>query len=62
MSTKKPGIKTSEFWLTAIATAVNAMLVSGLFGDGSVEIKILGVVAITLSTMGYAVSRGIAKK
>lgn len=61
MEPQKPGFKTSEFWMVVAANLVNAMLVSGLFGDGSTGMKILGVVAMTLSTLGYSVSRGLAK-
>lgn len=58
----KPGYKTTEFWLTVVATAVGFALTSGLIGEGSQVEKLLGMAAQVLSTMGYSVSRGIAKK
>lgn len=55
----KPGYKTTEFWLT-IAT----YLLSGLalvFSNSNVGTVLSSLVA-GLATVGYSVSRGIAKK
>ena len=58
----KPGFKTTEFWLTTVAQIVGLLMTSGAFGDESVVMKALGVAAMVLSTLGYSVSRGMAKK
>ncbi len=59
---KKPGYKTTEFWLTTAATVVGALLASGAIPDSSGFGKVLGVVAMALASAGYSTSRGIAKK
>lgn len=57
----KAGIKTTEFWLTVAANVVGALLASGQFTEGTTA-KLIGVAAMVLTTMGYTVSRGAAKK
>jgi len=59
----KPGYKTTEFWLTAIAEIVGLLLASGAVsavGEGTVPRIIGGVVAV-LAALGYTVSRSKAK-
>ena len=58
----KTGIKTSEFWFSAVAAIAGLLYASGVIAPDSGGDKILGLVATVLSAMGYAVSRGIAKK
>ena len=58
----KPGYKTTEFWLAILAMAVGAIYDSGAFVKGSVAYQGLGIVAGVLSSIGYSVSRGLAKK
>ncbi len=58
----KPGYKTTEFWLTVAAAAVGLAFASGVFPVDSSGDKILGLAASVLASMGYAVSRGLAKK
>jgi len=62
MKEVKPGYKTTEFWLTAIASIVGILFASGVVGEGTMLYQALGVGATILSTLGYQVSRGIAKK
>jgi hypothetical protein len=57
----KPGYKTTEFWLTALAQGVGILLTSGVIDDSTGVGKIVGVVAMALSAAGYSVSRGKAK-
>lgn len=60
----KPGFKTSEFWLTVIATGVGLLYASGYIhpeGADSVS-KAVAFIATSLTAMGYSISRGIAKK
>jgi hypothetical protein len=58
----KPGYKTTEFWLSLAAMIVGAALASGVFETDSGGDRILGLAATVLASLGYTVSRGIAKK
>ena len=58
----KAGYKTTEFWLTVIATVLGLLFASGIVSDGSQADKILGMASTVLATMGYSISRSIAKK
>ena len=58
----KPGYKTTEFWLTLAATAVGALLASGVIEAGSAWDKAVGVVVSVLGALGYTVARGMAKR
>jgi len=55
----KPGLKTTEFWLTLAASVVSVLLTLGLEGNAG---TIVGVAAVVLTTLGYQVSRTSAKK
>lgn len=57
----KPGWKTTEFWLSLVATIVGVLLASGVFTDDSWAAKALGVAAATLSALGYTWARGSLK-
>ena len=54
--TMKPGIKTTEFWLT-VATSVGAALAAA----ANVLPEQWAAIAITVSNVAYAISRGMAK-
>jgi hypothetical protein len=58
----KPGYKTTEFWLSVAAMLVGAALASGVFPADSSGDQILGLAATVLASLGYTVSRTIAKK
>jgi len=58
----KPGYKTTEFWLTAAASVISLLMASGAISDGSALSKIIGVAATALTTLGYSLARGLAKK
>lgn len=58
----KAGYKTTEFWLTVTATVLGLLFASGIVSDGSQADKILGMASTVLATMGYSISRSIAKK
>jgi hypothetical protein len=60
-TTTKPGYKTSEFWLTLAANLVGTLMASGVVTDGGTVAKVLGVVVMLLSTLGYQVARTKAK-
>lgn len=57
----KPGYKTTEFWLSLVATLIGLLWASGLISEGSTADKVIGFVAAALGQFGYAVSRGLAK-
>ena len=56
-----PGLKTTEFYLAAIATFIGLLMTSGMFADGSTAMRIAGVAAMALASIGYSTSRGTAK-
>lgn len=58
----KPGYKTTEFWLTLAAAMVGLFIASGAVGSDHIAMKIAGFAAAALASLGYSVSRGIAKK
>lgn len=58
----KPGYKTTEFWLSAVATIISLAFASGVISEGSQIEKVVGFIAAALASLGYSVSRGIAKK
>lgn len=60
-TTVKPGYKTTEFWLATAAMILGALFASGVISEGSQADKILGLAASILGTLGYQVSRGLAK-
>ena len=60
-SPMKPGIKTTEFWLSLLAMLVTALYASGLIGEGGTVAKVASFVALVLTSLGYTVSRSLAK-
>ena len=58
----KPGYKTTEFWLTTLATAVGLIMAADIIPSDGVWPKVTGLIVAMLSSMGYTVSRGMTKK
>ena len=64
----KPGIKTSEFWATAMINVVGVLAVFGVITPEQstqltkVAVPVAGLLAMGVSQLGYAISRGLAKK
>jgi hypothetical protein len=58
----KPGVRTTEFWLTAAAETLGALMASGMLVDGSVVAQVVGIASMVLAGLGYTWSRSIAKK
>lgn len=58
----KPKWKSTEFWLTLIATIVSILFMSGVVHPGTGIDKSLGTIVAVLATLGYNVSRAQAKK
>jgi len=57
----KAGYKTSEFWLALAAMMLTALFASGVISSGSGWDKAFTFAAAALTSMGYSVSRGMAK-
>jgi hypothetical protein len=57
----KPGMKTSESWITVAWNIVCLLMANGVIGGGMVEPG-TALVAGGIGTAGYAASRGLAKK
>ncbi len=57
----KPGYQTTEFWLSSAATVLGLLFASGILADGSLAMRIAGLAASVLGTLGYTVSRGVVK-
>lgn len=68
MATKKKennhrGVKTSEFWLTALTSLVGLLIMAGVVnpeGVGTAN-QVTGFIVAALASVGYTVSRGIVK-
>jgi len=56
----KPGVKTSEWWLSLAALITSALLSSGLVSN-SLALQCIGGVATLLTALGYQVSRSFVK-
>lgn len=59
----KPGYKTTEFWLSLAAMVVGAIMASGVLEviEGDFDNKIVGMIAMILTSLGYTVSRAFTK-
>lgn len=57
----KPGYKTTEFWLTVLATVVGLVVASGGAPHAGPVAQALALIGSALATAGYSVSRGNAK-
>jgi len=60
----KPGYKTTEFWLSILATLLGFLLASGAMDSVPEEswiAKLIGGVVAVLATLGYSASRAKVK-
>ncbi len=60
----KPGYKTTEFWLSLLATVMGFLLASGVLDGMDPEswvMRIVGGVIAVLASLGYTASRGKVK-
>jgi hypothetical protein len=60
---EKPGYKTTEFWLSLVALLVGALMASGILeaSNSDWDNKIVGLVAMVLTSLGYTVGRSMTK-
>lgn len=56
----KPGIKTTEFWVSLIAAVIPPLMAANVFPESTVAV-VMGVLSPVLAAFGYSLSRGIAK-
>ena len=64
MNETKPGYKTTEFWLSLLATLLGFLLASGVMDavpEESWIAKLIGGVVAVLATLGYSASRAKVK-
>lgn len=59
---KKPGFKTTEFWLSSLAMVLGVVLASGAIPEGGMAGQIVGGVLSVLASLGYTASRTQVKK
>lgn len=58
----KPGVKTTEFWLTALVTIAGLVVAAGIFPSESPWVKVAGLVVSAGAALGYTAVRGGVKK
>ena len=61
----KPGYKTTEFWLSAVAVVVSLLIASGLLeslAETHWVVKAVSLVAAALAALGYDSSRAKVKE
>lgn len=59
---QKPGYKTTEFWLSLVATLVGLFVGSGILPGEHLAMKIAGFVLAALGALGYSASRAVVKR
>lgn len=57
----KAGYKSTEFWLSLVATLIGGLLASGVIPTDGVWGTITGLVTGLLASLGYSVSRAWVK-
>lgn len=62
MADTKPGYKTTEFWLSLLATVVGFLMASGAISDVGALGKVVAFAASILTALGYTVARTYAKR
>ena len=62
VSQKKPGYKSTEFYMSMAAVVIGAVASSGMLEEGSALTKVVGLVMAALVALGYTGSRLTLKK
>lgn len=57
----KPGIKTTEFWISLAAAAAGFVVAQGFVTEDQIS-QVVGVISPVVAAFGYSISRGIAKR
>ncbi len=57
------GIRSTEFWLAAVTSLISLLVLAGVIDPegASTGDKIAGLAVAALASMGYSISRGLAK-
>ena len=58
---ERSGIKTTEFWITAIVVLAGLLPTSGLFPEGHWGVKVCGLVVSVAAALGYTMARAGVK-
>jgi hypothetical protein len=58
----KPGYRTTEFWLSAVAVLLGLAVASGIIPAGSSWDQAVGLVVAALAAMGYTGARAGIKR
>lgn len=58
---KKPGYKTTEFYLSLASVLIGALLASGVLGEGTEYERIGGMILSLLASAGYGMGRTMLK-
>lgn len=61
MDDAKPGYQTTEFWLTTATVLIGLLLASGALPSDGPVVRVLGIAASALASMGYSWSRARVK-
>ena len=57
----KPAWQTTEFWGHVAVALLGLLATSGVIIPGSELAKVIGLITVALSGLGYSVSRGLTK-
>ena len=59
----KAGIRSTEFWLAALTSGISLLIMAGVIDPegASTGDKIAGLAIAALASLGYSISRGLAK-
>ncbi len=53
----KPGIQTTEFWMSAVVALCGLLMASGIIKTGTVWDQAIGIILSTLTALGYTAAR-----
>ena len=58
---QRPGIRSTEFWLTLLSIVVGGLVSSDLLAEASTAAKVVALAGSVLGALGYTVSRSAVK-
>jgi hypothetical protein len=59
---RKPGYKTTEFWITNVVILLGAILASGALAEGGLAAQVIGGIIAAAAKLGYDANRAATKK
>ncbi|HMG21730.1 MAG TPA: hypothetical protein VK607_10450 [Kofleriaceae bacterium] len=57
----KPGVATTEFWLSFAAVVLGAIMGAGILPETGWQVQLAGAALAALGALGYTASRGVVK-